>query len=86
MKPRMKKTTIVIEQQTYDRMLRLLPWGTQSKLIDLMLKDLLDIVEQEPLAIGVLLSKAARPREVIKPLKETENEIKQLKEVNNKDG
>ena len=78
------RLSVDIPEDLYRRLLKVLPWGTQTKIVQLLLYDLVELLEKEPKALALLLTKYTKPREVIKTLEKI-NEIRRSEAIDNSD-
>ena len=73
------RLSIEISQKTFFRMQNLIPWGLKTKVMVMLLEDLLDLVEAHGnIVLAAILDRRMGSREVIKELrgKELDNGAK----------
>lgn len=75
-----RKLTILIDEELYARMIKVIPWGYQSKLVTLILEDIVSSIEENPMFLPALADQLLKPREASTSMKnakkEADSEIK----------
>ncbi len=72
-----RKLTILIDEELYARMIKVIPWGYQSKLVTLVLEDIVSSIEENPMFLPALYDQLLKPREASASMKKAKKEADQ---------
>ena len=72
-----RKLTILIDEELYARMIKVIPWGYQSKLVTLVLEDIVSAIEENPMFLPALHDQLLKPREASSSMKKAKEEADQ---------